>query len=233
VRIQLPTGEKQTLGPVTVRPAARAAFPGMELPYARDRAATALSLKPTGQKGFLFLLFEGPATPGPALMLDAIPVGFPTDVSVSRFEVGGQPNPASLPCVSRTAFFIDRVGKTPPDTVLVWFREGERETSFRVNRQQRTLRLRPILSFDTEKLALLARKASEYSVVSEATVGRRDYLVIVVVRKPDHSFITAVFSAARGGFPWGNFVQGISDNWNWCFYAVDDGPALHNHCRGR
>jgi hypothetical protein len=228
VTIQLPTGEKQTLAPAAMRPTARAAFPGAELPYSGNAAATALSLTKAERHGVAFVLYEGPG-PWPSVMLDAIEIGYPTDGPVARFDLGESSSPASLPCVSRTAFFIDGVGGTPPDTVLIWYRDGPRETSFKVQSRGHMLKLRPILRFHTRDLPLLAHKTTEYSIAAETSTGAKDLLVIAVARKPDRSFIASVFPASQGRHEQGNHV----DHLEWRFYALDDPPHLRSRCRGR
>jgi hypothetical protein len=228
VTIQLPTGETQTLRPASMHSTARAAFPGVELPYAGNSGVTALSLTEAERHGVAFVLYEGPGTPAPAVGLHAIDIGFPNDGPVARFDVGSSSQPASLPCVSRTAFFIDRVGATPPETVLIWYREGARETSFKVHSREHVLKLRPILRFHTRDLALLAHRTPEYLIAAETRADSNDLLVIAVARQPDRSVVASVFPVSQGRWAAGHFI----DHLEWRFYALADPPHVRSRCRG-
>ena len=227
VTIRLPTGEEQRLGPVAIRPVSRPILPGAELPYEGSSNLTAVSLKPRYSASVVWVLTEGPGNPGPSLGLYAIPVGHPTDGPVSRFDVTRPPRETSVPCTARSAFLIDGVGPRPTGEILVWSREGERETSFRVERRH-TLKLTPVLRFETGRLPLLA-KSPEYFMAVDVSSGARDLLVLAAAQKRDRTWLAWTFPTSRGRNSWSLTTD---ESWQWRFYVLEDRPDQRSHCRG-
>jgi hypothetical protein len=189
---------------------------------------TAVWLKPTPGITHLFVLKEGPGGPGTAVSITTIPVGFPSD-GIVRYREDPSGGPAQTPCVSVTGFFVDGIGESPPGPVMMWIREGLRETSFSIPPGP-SIRMRPVLSVDIARDRTLARREREYSLVIEKSAEARDVMIVAIATKPDGSLSTYdVSSALRRGFITG--LPGPDENWTWRFYALDDRRELHSHCR--
>ena len=180
----------------------------------------------------MFVLEEGPADPGQAIDLVAHPVGFPTELDVRRFDVGGSTEVTQRPCVALSGFFIQNVGELPEAPVIVWFREGAHEASFVVDSRAHTLKLRPLLKFATDRVAILANRPSQYFVVLEASLTVRDYLLVGVIRRPDRAWWVELFPSSRGRAVWSSPFQPMNEKWEWSLYAMEDDGAFRSDCRG-
>jgi hypothetical protein len=176
--------------------------------------------------------------PGPSVGLTAVDVGFPNDgTGVDRFVRTGVPDRASEPCAALSAFLIDGVGERADAPILVWFREGRREASFYVDPRKDTLKLTPLLKLSTRRLR--STQALQYAVRVESRVGVQrgvpepDYLVIGIGKKPDDTYISIIVPASQRQNGIGYLVQNPNERWEWQFYALEDGPEFHSHCRAK
>ena len=228
VTFLLASGQQHVLAPVELRPARRSPLHGRELPYEGGSAMTAVWLKPTAGITQLFVLKEGPGGPGNAVSLSVIRVGFPSD-GVNWHRETNDAGPAQLPCVAMSAFFVDGVGAPPPGPVVAWLKEGEQETAFRI-RPGTSIRMPSILSVDTARDQVLARRDAEYSLEIEKSPESRDVLVLAIATKPDGSLKTYLVPSALHRSYIGP-LPGPGENWTWRFYALDDRRELHSHCR--
>jgi hypothetical protein len=172
--------------------------------------------------------------PGPSVSLTFAPVGFPHPQSpISRFTVANAPLQVEEPCVSISAFFIEGIAEAADGPVLVWHRQGSRETSFTIDPRVDTLRARPVITFRTGDLSLLRQSTATFHVEIEATIGSdrstqpRDYLVLGIGMGPDGAHATYAFEASGGWSGGGPYVQG-NKGWEWWFYALEDRKS---HCR--
>jgi HEAT repeat protein len=237
VTLRLPNGQLIMSQRAEAKPARRGVFPGTELPYDGSTASTALSVRPTSKKSIVMLLNEN-AGPGPSVLLTASEVGFPSDgTGIDRFARPDVPKRASEPCAAHSAFMIDGVGDRADAPVLMWFRQGQRETSFSIDARKNTLKLKPVLKLFTG--GLRSAEPLEYSLRMESRVGitrgvsEPDFLVIAVGKKPDGTYISSIFAASRRQSVVGYLVQNRNESWEWRFYALEDGPEFRSHCRAK
>ena len=232
VTLQLQTGAVYKMSPAVIRPARRDGLPGSEVPYSGNSTITAMAVTPTNRTSVVFVLREGPP-PGQAVTMNLIPAPFPDDGLVAAYEVGAPGQPIPAPCVSLSAFFIDGIGDPPETDVLVWFREGNTYTSFRVNRRHSVVTT-PIVRFDTKGIPLLANRTSEYAVVTDTTGRSANFLIIGVARKPDGEYLAEVMLPPREVSTWPSAAhQDTRENWEWRFYALEDHEKLRSQCRGQ
>jgi hypothetical protein len=228
VTFLLASGQQHVLGPVELRPARRRLLHGRELPYEGGSAMTAVWLKPTAGITQLFVLKEGPGGPGTAVWLNPIRVGPPSE-GINWHPVTNDAGPAQLPCVAVSAFFVDGIGAPPPGPVVMWLKQGQQETAFSI-RPGTSIRMPSILSVDTARDQILARRDGEYSMEIEKSPEARDVLILAIATKPDGSLTTQLLpSASRRVFI--GPLPGPGENSTWRFYALDDRRELHSHCR--
>jgi HEAT repeat protein len=237
VSLRLATGQIIMSKRAHAKPSRRGAFPGRELPYDGSAASAAISVRPTSRKSVVMLLNET-AGPGLSVRLTAAEVGYPSDgTGIDRFLRAGVPDRVPEPCAAQSAFMLDGVGDRADAPVLVWSLEGRHEASFYVDPRENTLKIKPVLTLSTRRLR--SAQPLEYSVVLDSRRGvtrgatEPDYLVIAVGKNPDGTYLTSVFPASQRQHGIGTLIQNPNESWEWRFYALEDGPQFHSHCRAR
>jgi hypothetical protein len=166
------------------------------------------------------------------------PVASSVDHSDARASLSTAPAiPATPPCVSAGAFFPDGLGDRADVPVLVWHRDGERETAFVIDPEKDTLKIRPSLSFSTQSLS--SAQSVRFRLKIRTHLGlsngrtRPNYFVLGSGKGPDDRRIQWLFSASNGQNGMGELVQEPTKRWDWQFYAFEDSPELRTHCRGK
>ena len=224
----------------SIRIAPRPALSSTWMPLVSRGGGAVAFASERGDRSLLWVLNEDSFMGRPVISL--IQVSYPQEGDAglridypASVGVESSPTKPSPPCDWWSAFFVKGVGDRPRGPVILHRYQDDDgpSRSIAIDPVRHTVVLRPVLRFSTRDVRDLRNRKATFLLGVTLTAGRKPFVLLGLLRRPDGSYSEAAFVSKAEEQGWGAFVHTPEETTDISFYALDDPPAFHSVCRAQ